>query len=264
MTEQFSHVFPYAIWRIVPHPSPQRDEWAVELRDTQHKETAFALVDLAAAELRWQVKPEGTDWWTTLTAFAGERVLLHNYRFPDMPEPTDLLAVSTGEGLLSWAVPNHVFVRALDDTYLLIATRQNDSVRYKQCNLHTGQLLPYQEEEKMDTADQPNYQVPVRYRPRDVYFSTLSSFLDKTVNVKEPVVVDYLEVNPYIVFSYYIYEKEKIAQYVLIVNRQREVLYHQRLTEGREGVGRDTMFLKGSTLVFLRNNNELVSLKLKP
>ncbi|GAB3173321.1 DUF4905 domain-containing protein [Telluribacter humicola] len=264
MIEYFSYVFPHAIWRILPHPAPERDEWAVELRDTQNKETAFALIDLAKPTMRWLVKPEGTDWWTTLTAFAGEQVLMHNYRFPDMPEPTDLLAVSEGEGLLSWAVPNHVFVRVLDESHLLVATRQNDSVRYKQCNMHTGELRPYSKDEKNSSAEQPNYQLPVRYRPRDVYFTTLSSFLDKTVNVKEVLAVDYLEVNPYIAFSYYIYEEEKIAQYALIINRQREVLYHQRMAEGREWVGRDTMFLKGNTLVFLRNSNELVSLKLEP
>ncbi|HEV7348113.1 DUF4905 domain-containing protein [Telluribacter sp.] len=262
MTEFFSHVFPYAVWRVLPHPAPGRNEWAVELRDVPNKETNFALIDLAEPALRWQTRPEAADWWTTLTALADDQLFLHNYRFPDLPEPTDLLSLSTKDGLLSWAAPNHIFVKVLDEANIVVATRQQDKVLYKQCHLENGRLATLAEEEMTSTTDSPAYRVPIRYRKGDVYFETLSSFLDKTVNTSGVTVIDYLEASPYIAFSYYIYEKEKIAQYIVVINRKREILYHTCLVEGREGVGRDTMLFKDETLVFLRNSNEFVGIKL--
>jgi hypothetical protein len=76
------------------------------------------------------------------------------------------------------------------------------------------------------------------------------------------VEIDYLEKRPYIIFSYYIYEQDKTVQYLLIVTDQKQLVLHEKLSEGRDGIGRSTMMLKASTLVYLKNNNEFSSLTL--
>jgi hypothetical protein len=257
----FSHTFSQNIWRILPHPSPDCDEWAIELRDPAQKTVAWTLLDLAAGRQRWHTTPEATDWWTTLTAFSGNRVCLHNYRYPDVPEPTDLLALSATDGALAWALPGWVYVREAEvPGTLVVARKQPESIEYRFCTVEAGLVGAPASEVGEPAAT--GIREPVRYMPRDVYFDVVSSFLGKIAGVPGPIAIDYLESNPYIVFSYYLYEQEKVAQYLLVVNRQREVICHERLSENRQGIGRNTLIWKAGRLVCLRHHNELVSLKL--
>jgi len=257
----FSHTFPETIWRILPHPD--RDEWAVELRDAARKTVSWAVVDLTLEKVVWQQSAPATDWWTTLAGFAGNRVFLHNYRFPDIPEPTDLLALSVTEGDLEWALPGCVFVRDLPESeQIIIAQKRGETVQYRLCDSSLGLLKNPVEERDLPPVISPKHRTPVRYQPQDIYFDRISSFLDKMVAVKDAIAIDYLESDPFLVISYYLYESGKTAQYLLVVNRDKEIIYHNQLSDNRPGMSLDTILIKNNRLVFLRNTHELISLTL--
>lgn len=255
----FSHTFSQNIWRILPHPDPDINEWAIELRESSEKNVSFAIIDLSVPELRWQVTPEGADWWTSLTAFSHQHIFLHNYRYPDMPQPTDLLAVSARDGGLLWALPNYVLVRTLEGDEVEVATLKGEKFQYANCNVHTATLSAALEDVKQ-LSPEIILKQPVRYKERNIYFEKLSSFLSETLGISKPICIDYLDERPYMMFSYYIYEQEKIAQYLLIVTDKKEIVFHEQLSEGRDGVGQSTMLLKNGILVYLKNNNEFSSL----
>ena len=257
----FSHTFPETIWRILPHP--ERDEWVVELRDAARKTASWALVDLSLKKVLWQQSPPTTEWWTTLAGFAGNRIFLHNYRFPDIPEPTDLLALSASAGTLEWGLPGCVFVRNLPNyEQIIVAQKQGEMMQSRFCDPDLGLLKNPVEEKDLPPAIVLKYRTPIRYEPQDIYFDRLSSFLDKIVGVRDAIAVDYLESAPYLVISYYLYESGKTAQHLLIVNRDREIIYHNQLSDNRPGMSLDTILLKNDRLVFLRNTHELISLTL--
>lgn len=259
MQKVFSHTFSQNIWRILPHPDPDINEWAIELRESSEKNVSFAIIDLSVPELRWQVTPEGADWWTSLTAFSHQHIFLHNYRYPDMPQPTDLLAVSASDGGLLWALPNYVLVRTLEGDEVEVATQKGEKFQYANCNVHTATLSAASEDVKQPSPEIILKQ-PVRYKERNIYFEKLSSFLSETLGISKPICIDYLDERPYMMFSYYIYEQEKIAQYLLIVTDKKEIVFHEQLSEERDGVGQSTMLLKNGILVYLKNNNEFSSL----
>lgn len=255
----FSHTFSQNIWRILPHPDPDINEWAIELRESSEKKVSFAMIDLSIPELRWQVTPEGADWWTSLTAFSHQHIFLHNYRYPDLPQPTDLLAVSGLDGKLLWALPNYVLVRTLEGEEVEVATQKGEKFQYAHCNVHTAALSAASEEMKQ-LSPEIILKQPVRYKGGNIYFEKLSSFLSEIMGISKPICIDYLDERPYMMFSYYIYEQEKIVQYLLIVTDKKEIVFHEQLSEGRDGVGQSTMLLKNGILVYLKNNNEFSSL----
>jgi hypothetical protein len=257
----FSYTFSQNIWRILPHPDPDRNEWIIELRESSEKNIAFAMIDLFIPELRWQVTPEGADWWTSLTAFSSKHIFLHNYRYPDMPQPTDLLAVSSDTGNLLWALPNYVLVRTLESPFIEVATFKGDKFQKAFYNIDTRILSPVSEEINLPDPEIILKQ-PVRYKERNDYFDRLASFLSETIGITKPICIDYLDERPYMIFSYYIYEQEKVAQYLLIITDKKEIVFQEKLSEGRDGVGQSTMMLKNKVLVYLKNNNEFSSLTL--
>lgn len=244
----------------MPHPDPAKNQWALELREITEKKVSFALIDLDADELKWISAPEYIDWWTSMTAFSGNRIFLHHYRYPDLPEPTDLSALSVNDGEIVWTLANYVFVRTLDGEEIEVAGRTGDGFKYAVCLAENGRVL--QEQSSSEISNEIILKQPVRYKEGDNYFGELSAFLQATHNIHNPLCIDYLDRRPYMMFSYYIYEQDKVAQYLLMINKEKEVLLHEQLSKGRDGVGQSTILLKDSTLVYLKGNTEFKSLKL--
>ncbi|SDE94395.1 protein of unknown function [Dyadobacter soli] len=245
----------------MPDADPDSSLWAIELRNAELREVSFAVIDTDSFMVRWQRQVEGTDWWTSLTAFADNRYYLHNYRYPEVPEPTDLLAVNAETGLLSWVLANHLLVKNAGKGLLEVAIKQGDSFKHQHCNASTGELLPLNTS-LPESADAIILAEPVRYIEGNMYFDRLAQFISDATGGHIPVAIDYLEKRPYIIFSYYIYEQDKTVQYLLIVTDQKQQVLHEKLSEEREGTGRSTMMLKASTLVYLKNSNEFSSLTL--
>jgi hypothetical protein len=245
----------------MPHADPGSSLWAIELRDAERREVWLALIDTDSLAVKWKRQVEGTDWWTSLTAFSDNHIYLHNYRYPEVPEPTDLLAVKVETGWLSWILPDHLLVKHAGDGLLEVATKQGDSFKHMHCNASTGELLEL-DATLPEPVDQVILTEPVRYIEGNMYFQRLSQFISDATGGHIPVAIDYLEKRPYIIFSYYIYEQDKTVQYLLIVTDQKQQVLHEKLSEGREGTGRSTMMLKASTLVYLKNSNEFSSLTL--
>jgi hypothetical protein len=257
----FSFRFSENIWRVVPDADPGSALWIIELRDAENKQVTFALIDLDDLECKWHRQIAGTDWWTSLTAFSNNRIYLHNYRFPEIPEPTDLMAVEAENGELSWVLPNYILVKTVSREVLEVATKQGDHFKHMQCIAGSGAVLPLAEA-LPEMEEEVILKEPVRYREGNMYFEKLGHFISDATRGHIPVAIDYLEKRPYIIFSYYIYEQDKTVQYLLIVTDQKQQVLHEKLSEEREGTGRSTMMLKASTLVYLKNNNEFSSLTL--
>lgn len=261
MQNLFSFRFSENIWRVMPDADPASPLWVIELRDAERREVSFAVVDTDNFTVKWQRQVEGTDWWTSLTAFSDQHIFLHNYRYPEVPEPTDVLAVHAESGLLSWILPNHLLVKNAGGGLLEVATKQGDSFKHVHCNASTGELTRWNTE-MPEPEDEIILTEPIRYIEGNSYFERLAQFISEVTGGHIPVAIDYLEKRPYIIFSYYIYEQDKTVQYLLIVTDRKQQVLHEKLSEEREGTGRSTMMLKASTLVYLKNSNEFSSLTL--
>lgn len=245
----------------MPDADPESSLWVIELRDAEQREVSFAVIDPDRLSLQWHRMVEGTDWWTSLTAFSGRHIYLHNYRYPEVPEPTDLLAVNVESGFLSWVLPNYLLVKKVNQELLEVATKQGDSFKHMHCDAATGTLRPL-DETQVEPPEEIILKEPVRYIEGNTYFLPLAQFIAGATAGHMPVAIDYLEKRPYIIFSYYIYEQDKTVQYLLIVTDHKQKVLHEKLSEEREGTGRSTMMLKASTLVYLKNSNEFSSLTL--
>ncbi|WP_031525649.1 DUF4905 domain-containing protein [Dyadobacter crusticola] len=261
MQNTFSYRFSKNIWRILPDADPASSVWAVELRDTEQKVASVAVIDSGEKALRWEGIPLGMDWWSSVTALSSHQFFLHHYRYPDLPEPTDLSAFSALTGEHLWDLPNHLLVKIIDKNRIEVAAKAGSGFSYHLCDVRSGALLPREEIVQAD-EDQVILQEPVRYKKGNVFFDKLSSFVEEITGGHQPISIDYLEKRPFMIFSYYIYHQDKTVQYLLIITTKRELVLHEKLSEEREGMGRSTMILKASALIYLKNNNEFSSLTL--
>lgn len=219
------------------------------------------MIDTQSRQLLWQENPEGAEWWSSLTAFSAGHVYLHGYRNPEIPEPTDLLILAASTGEMIRVVPNYILVRTLNHNILEVATKQGEGFVHKEYNVDTDEITVLSGNFG-DVENQIILKEPIRYKQGNAYFERLQTFIQNKTLGHVATSIDYLECKPYVIFSYYIYQQDKSVQYLLIVTDQMETVLHEKLSEGREGIGRSTMLLKASTLVYLKNNNEFSSLTL--
>lgn len=258
MQNFFSHTFSENIWRMLPHPT--QNLWAVELRKINEKKVGFGLIDLDKSELRWNVMPEELDWWSSMTGFSGEQIFFHFYRYPEVPEPTDLAAFSTVDGHLLWVLPNHILVRSLQNGLIEVATKGMSGTVFKICDGLTGVMVA--ETQSFEATMDAGIKSPFRYTKENAYFEKLSKYLNQIIEINDPICIDYLDHKPYMVFSYYLYNHDKVIQYLVIVTENNEVVFHEQLTDGRVGIGDSSILLKESNLIYLKNSSQFSSLKL--
>lgn len=73
-----------------------------EDRDTEQKTVSFFCLDVKNGAPLWKQKKLGEDWWIGLDAVTKERLYLHGFRKPDMPEHKNIIAVDLQSGAILW------------------------------------------------------------------------------------------------------------------------------------------------------------------
>ncbi|WP_198034409.1 DUF4905 domain-containing protein [Dyadobacter tibetensis] len=261
MQKHFNHRFSQQIWRVLAHPHPQRGEWVLELRDPATKTVSFAVLDTKLQKLRWELAPANSDWWTSLTAVAGEQVYCHDYRYPEIPEPTDLRSLSIEDGRSLWELPGYIMVQPLDDDWILVSGKQTGQHKYSYVQANTGAISPFKEQGSPKLVSE-QLQTPRILKKGDAYFEQMFDFILHMSPNHRATRIEYMDSNPFMMFSYYIYEQEKLVQFLLVVNKNKDILLHEPISEPADALGQGTMLMKGKELVYLRYKNEFSSLTL--
>jgi hypothetical protein len=74
----------------------------IEDRNTETKSTSFSCLDSATGNPVWKEKFLGEQWWIGLDGITSERLYLHGFKKPDMPENKNIIAVDVTSGEVLW------------------------------------------------------------------------------------------------------------------------------------------------------------------
>jgi Domain of unknown function (DUF4905) len=83
-----------------------------EDRDTEAKTVTFFCLNAANGDLMWKDLRVEESWWVGIEAVVQDRVYLHGYTKPDMPEHGKITAVDLGTGKILWRNDKYAFLRA--------------------------------------------------------------------------------------------------------------------------------------------------------
>jgi hypothetical protein len=73
--------------------------------------------------------------------------------------------------------------------------------------------------------------------------------------------IDYLEHDNLIFISCYI-QQDGLANFLIVLSAQGDVLLHEKTGEALKGIGMDTFFVLEGSLIFVKNKRELFRYKL--
>lgn len=233
----------------------------LEWRDVEIKTHGFSVVGTRGeAYPVAETAPEDTDWWSSVAGVGESCFLVHQYRNADIPEPTDLLGFDLGTGRLQWVLPGYRFAGFSLSGRLVAGKKSGGGLLFFDCDERSGTVSG---EPLADIAlAEPGWSGTTRYSKEDEYYGLLRSFVEKNVGLSPAGAIEYLDYADKMVFSFYLYESNRMTQYVAVVNRLREVKYVGIMEENLEKEGRSVLLLKEGILFFVRNKRNFVGVNL--
>lgn len=250
----FSHRFEGVIWSTVALPG--RNTIFLEVRDAEQKQVKFSALDYQHNRFVWRDISLEEPWWISLSAAAKDVLLFTIYTDTNKPDKKGILAYgSEGPALLWWNNDFSIASVAGDKVFGVtsrLGTKQAvlDLQTGKEI---TGSVMP---EERED-----NVIKPLQYVEGTPYFETVKTFLVQKLNLSPVAALEYRELGPLIFISFYVQENG-LANYLLVLSADGDVLLKEKLGEQLKGIGLGTFFVLAGCVFFVKNKVELVSYKI--
>lgn len=255
--ESFSCLLPGQIWKAVP---AQDDRWVLEWRNADTRSVGFYVISpVTTQEQEVIVSEKETDWWMSLAGVGKETFFVHSYRNPDIPEPTDLLGYDLSAGTVKWVIPSGQFI-GISDGQAVVALKSGADTTLYFCGENDGKLGDVAPEEWPESP--LPWQEAQIYRENNPYYGNLSGFLFNSLGVKPKGSIEYLDYGDRMAFSYYLYEANRLVQYVAVVNRLKDIEFNERIEADLEKEGRSTFLEKNGWLFFIKEKRNFIGINL--
>jgi hypothetical protein len=243
------------VWKTITHP--ERNILFLEVRNEASKKVTFSGVDLDARMFLFRDLEFEEPWWISLAESSGNIVLFTFYTDTNNPDKKTILAFDFVENKTVWWRNNYAISGVTDNT--VFGSETGLGTKFLVLGLADG--LPAAEQTV--TLLKENFLVhkPLQYHEETSHFETVRSFLSVKHQVSATSLIEYLEYRSLLFISFYVAEAD-LANYLIVLDENGDVLLRERLGEHLKGIGSDTFFILSGYLIFVKNKNALVSYKL--
>lgn len=250
---KFSHIFDGVVWNTLV--SPGGGFLFVEARNSDKKRVTFSALDASNGAFLWRDIVFDEPWWISLGAAAGEIILFTLYLETNNPDKKGVFAYHIRERKILWW-NNDFSLSALRGGQVLgVASKYGN--RAVALDLTSGRETSItSEDDKPDEVIRPH-----QYLDDNEYFATVKTFLNRKFNLNPVIALEYLEHDSTILISFYV-QNSGLANYLLLVSTDGEVLMNEKLDEHLKGIGMDTFFILSGCVFFVKNKVELFSYRI--
>ncbi len=260
---QFSILFDGTIWKILPDEA--RQLLLIETRNADLRQAEVYSLDLNKEELvLLQPLPNNEGWWIGLEDVYNGKAVLHTYADEQDPGHTGVYVYDMCSGSPLWQnttvhylgiQPGSMLVQDLKEKKLTILDSESGAVL--ETSLPETQTIAAFEAYREKRFKIPRF--PLHYPAKHAYFEPVSKFIQLKTGHIAIEGTDYLEVNDYIIISYYTLEGTTLCNRLLLCDTTGAILMQDILALNLIGLGSDTFFVLDQLLLFIKNKNELYS-----
>ncbi len=250
----FSHVFEGNVWNTLV--SAQNNLLILEVRSSEQKLVTFSALAYDTGEFLWRNVTFDEPWWITLGATEEAIVLFTVYMETHNPDSKGVFAYHIFDKKIVWWNNDFSLISVSNGQVHGVTAKYG--MRSTCLDLHSGKGV-----EPVAAGNKRHEEVvrPHQYLDDNAYFATVKTFLNRKFNLLPVIALEYLEYDSNIFISFYIQE-ENLANYLLIISADGEVLMNVRLDDHLKGIGLDTFFVISDRVFFVKNKVELFSYKL--
>lgn len=255
----FSKTFEGVIWNIMDMPG--KELLILEIRDERSRTVTFSAFQYQKQYFLWQDLALEEPWWISLSGSSGGMLLFQIYDDMQNPEHKTLLAVHAETRQVSWKRKDFSVQNIQEGR--IQGIQRGSEPRQLSLDPLTGAVLEHKAEIELvpDKISAPAR--PFQYMDGNAYFETIKKFLQQTRNLTPVMGAEYLETEELILVSYYILEGTGLANYLLVMHENGELLLTEKLGGQLKGLGVETFFILSGYLFFVRNKHEFLSYQIK-
>lgn len=250
----FSHQFAGTIWKSAL--SSSNAILLLEVRDGLERKTSFSALDLIHGELLWNDITFEERWWVGLDGAAGDVALFSVFTDTSNPDRKSLIAYHIGEQKILWWRNDFSLSRLGLNCVLGISAQYGH--REVVLDLLSGNETSYIPQ----PPEEAIIRRPVQYVEGHPYFSTVRTFLLSRFNFEAVISLEYLEESSLIFISCYSREEQGLINDLLVLSTDGEMVLRENLGEQLKGIGQDTFFIYGGSVIFVKNRGGLFSYKI--
>jgi outer membrane protein assembly factor BamB len=259
------------VWRVVP---TNAGVFVGEDRNLKTKQVSFFCINQTTGEVLWKEISFDERWWIGIEAVCSDRVLLHGFSKPDMPDHKKILALDLFTGRTVWSNDDMRFILAVEDSVFASKDTANGRMIFE-LNLQTGSILRSLENDhevlnaakarmEMLLNDEPEFPMPMNesFAQDEPTFSLVHRHCRSDDTVAPIEIVDR---NNLIFCSYH--EKSNmdggLKNVLKIVDRSDgELMFAETLDHNLQNTVPDSFFLQGNMLYFVKDRSSLTALSI--
>ena len=248
-----------------------------EDRDTVAKQVSFFCLNADNGDVLWKNVSFGEPWWMGIEAVVRDKVFLHGFKKPDMPEHGRIIAVDLGTGRELWRNNDYAFLYATTDR--VMAFRDMFERRmYYELDAATGEFLRELTEPPADLYEtksgrhgRDNFLFPESLSDDGSEFSLVAPLIDKYCT-RSAIrgSVEYVRSNGKLVFNYHaIQDRDEEKNLDVLQNRlcivdeeNGKQVYADIINSSTPGAVPDSFFVDESTAYYIKEKNILIAVSL--
>jgi len=245
-----------------------------EDRSIQKKQVSFFCVNQMTGEVLWKGISFDERWWIGIEAVHSDRVFLHGFAKPDMPDHKKILALDLFTGRVVWSNDDMRFIFATEDSVFASKDTINGRMSFE-LNLRTGSVLCSLENEhevlnhaKMHmhilANDEPEFPVPIG--ESSAIDEPTIALVHKHCGGDDVVgSVEVVDKNNFLLFSYH--EKGgmdgRLTRRLKVVDQNSaKLLFAETLDQSLQNTVPDAFFLQGNMLYFVKDRSSLTAVNI--
>ena len=248
-----------------------------EDRDTAAKQVSFFCLNAANGDVLWKNISFGEPWWIGIEAVVHDKVFLHGFKKPDMPEHGKIVAVDLGTGRELWRNNDFAFLYATPDRVMAFRDMFERRVYYE-LDAATGEFLQELNEFPADLYatssgrhGRDNFLFPESLTDDGPEFSLVAPLIDKFCT-RSAIrgSVEYVRSNGKLVFNYHaIQDRDEDKNLDVLQNRlcivdeeNGKQVYADIINSSTPGAVPDSFFVDESTAYYIKEKNTLIAVSL--
>jgi hypothetical protein len=275
LTPEWVHTADGLLWRLF---CARSGRLIGECRDQERKTATFFCLDERTGVPLWKNLRLEESWWVGIEAVIGDVLILHTYAKPDMPQHRGIHAFDVATGSPRWRNDDCTFWFSVRDRAYAYRDLFEKRVGYE-FDVFSGAVLRTFEESldelgalKAESSGNQDLEGVVLPEPfdRESSGAGLQQLFDRALRGAVPTgSVDFATSKDIVAFSYYLParrgrgEKPAFENHLQVYRSPDGVrLFSEVINENLAFPVPDTFFIRGPRLLFLKNQQSLISLRL--
>ena len=274
LTPAWSYTTAGVLWRLL---FSETNFIVGEDRDTEKKQVSFFCLNATNGDVLWKDISFAEPWWIGIDGIVHDKVFLHGFKKPDMPEHGRIIAADLGTGRELWHNNDYAFLFATTDR--VFAYRDFFEKRlYYELDASSGVFIREHQEPPADMAElkkashgRSDFLFPEALVDANADYPLLFPKIEKycsSANLRGSV--EYVQSNGRIAFSYHSVcgsdpenTKELLKNCLCVIDESNgKQVFAEVLNSLTPAVVPDSFFVDGSTLFYIKEKKTVVALPL--